>query len=600
MKKCLLVVTVMAFVAAAPTVHAQTCAAVTPSGSGTKSGADWNNAMAGLPSPMVRGVTYYLADGTYPAYYEFSVPVSGTTSVTIKKAVASGDYGQSCLPSIAAGWNGSTMGLRQAVFHNGTGTGACANFWIANTSSTGYLTIDGQIGSGMNAGAYGILFLGNYNSSECKNASNLVISYGYSSRTASNINVKHVEVIGSCGALAEDSNWATNCDTILNLPKGDGNIYLHNCKDCSFDQVYVHDSSAVPFFLTSGNSNITFDHDYVHLNNYTPSNHSEIVDLHGGNDGVVVSNNEWRDVMGTGGFVSLGSGTDTNMYMYDTVIWDSFGDPYGFGGQGFGDGIFECNTGKTCNNVYVYQNTIVNMPSITDGVVWANTAKGTGVYVEDNLWYRSRTDKTFFSLPAGSAEDYNSFLSYTNAPSYGGAHDVAAASSADPFTNWSSGQFTLASDNGDWSNRGSLPAGAWNTDAAGKHFTTDRGAYQFEASANGGADGTGGTGGSGAAGSSGAGGNRSSGGSAGVGGSTASGGSTSAGGSAGSSTNSGTGASIGVGGSGAAPGGHGGCGCSVPTDEPLGSGALALSSWIGVVALWRRRGRRRSRGAERS
>ena len=63
------------------------CHVVTPSGGGNRSGSDWNNAMAGLPSTLVRGDTYFMADGGYRAY-SFNTADSGTTVITIKKATA--------------------------------------------------------------------------------------------------------------------------------------------------------------------------------------------------------------------------------------------------------------------------------------------------------------------------------------------------------------------------------------------------------------------------------------------------------------------------------------------------------------------------------
>src|SRR5579864_6394310 len=84
------------------------CHVVTSAGAGTKNGADWNNAMAGVPATLVRGDIYYLADGIYSPY-TFTTPDSGTTPVTIKKAVAA-DH------CIETGWNASTMGSSQAIF----------------------------------------------------------------------------------------------------------------------------------------------------------------------------------------------------------------------------------------------------------------------------------------------------------------------------------------------------------------------------------------------------------------------------------------------------------------------------------------------------
>src|ERR1035437_7513401 len=86
----------IAFIFSTSSVFAA-CHTVTPTGSGSKTGADWNNAYARLPATLTRGEIYYLADGTYPPY-TFNTAVSGTTTVEIRKA-------QSYDNCTATGWN---------------------------------------------------------------------------------------------------------------------------------------------------------------------------------------------------------------------------------------------------------------------------------------------------------------------------------------------------------------------------------------------------------------------------------------------------------------------------------------------------------------
>src|SRR4030081_994538 len=85
------------------------CHAVSPTGSGSKNGVNWSNAMNQLPSTLVRGDTYYMADGNYAAY-NFVTPNSGATTITVKKA-QSYDFGRAtdgCTNDISAGWNAAT------------------------------------------------------------------------------------------------------------------------------------------------------------------------------------------------------------------------------------------------------------------------------------------------------------------------------------------------------------------------------------------------------------------------------------------------------------------------------------------------------------
>ena len=112
--------------------------AVSPSGSGTRSGADWNNAYANLPGTLIRGDVYCLADGNYGNHLSLSTPASGTLTIELRKA-------QSYDPNCAglAGWNTATMGSGQAYWAS-TGSGQ-----IVSIGGGGYWIINGN---GNNAG----------------------------------------------------------------------------------------------------------------------------------------------------------------------------------------------------------------------------------------------------------------------------------------------------------------------------------------------------------------------------------------------------------------------------------------------------------------
>jgi hypothetical protein len=96
--------------------------------SGARNGADWTNAYAELPASLVRGATYYVADGNYGGH---AFNDAGTSRITIKKATAA-DHGTS------AGWQAS-YGAGQARFGR-------LDF------EASYYTIDGNTGS---LGSYG-------------------------------------------------------------------------------------------------------------------------------------------------------------------------------------------------------------------------------------------------------------------------------------------------------------------------------------------------------------------------------------------------------------------------------------------------------------
>lgn len=80
---------------------------VRPGATGANTGADWTNAYSSLPATLVRGATYYLADGSYGSY-TFDDAESGSSLITIKKATAA-DHG------VDTGWQ-SSYGDGQAAW----------------------------------------------------------------------------------------------------------------------------------------------------------------------------------------------------------------------------------------------------------------------------------------------------------------------------------------------------------------------------------------------------------------------------------------------------------------------------------------------------
>jgi hypothetical protein len=89
-------------------------------------GSDWTNAYGQLPATLVRGDTYYIADGSYGSYV-FNTPVSGSLYVYIKKATETA-HGTN------TGWL-NTYGDSTAGF-------------LQLTLNTGYFDIDGVTGGG--------------------------------------------------------------------------------------------------------------------------------------------------------------------------------------------------------------------------------------------------------------------------------------------------------------------------------------------------------------------------------------------------------------------------------------------------------------------
>lgn len=78
---------------AATGAQAQSAYYVRPGAAGANTGMDWNNAFSSLPSSLVRGATYYLADGSYGGR-TLDTPNSGTAAITLKKCTTA-DHGTS-------------------------------------------------------------------------------------------------------------------------------------------------------------------------------------------------------------------------------------------------------------------------------------------------------------------------------------------------------------------------------------------------------------------------------------------------------------------------------------------------------------------------
>ena len=130
--------------ASATDCSVETCRYVRQGASGNGSGADWTNACTDFVgscavSSLIRGATYYVADGSYPGR-TWDRPTSGTSVITIKKALPT-DHGTN------NGWS-DAFGDGQVVFNG------------VNNVTSGYWLFDGQKGDYLagGIGSYGFKF----------------------------------------------------------------------------------------------------------------------------------------------------------------------------------------------------------------------------------------------------------------------------------------------------------------------------------------------------------------------------------------------------------------------------------------------------------
>lgn len=440
------------------------CHAVTATGSGTKTGVDWNNAYAGIPGTLTRGDIYYLADGTYTSNstITFSQAGSGTLTVEIRKA-------QSYDHCTDTGWNTSTMGSSQASFAGSTAFYVSGPYFTINGNGTSRAPgCGGAPGNAVTSepptrSDCGIRLVGTGNSTS--GANNIV------SILSNNLTLKYVELVGS-GYNGNDLE-----------------IFGSGASNLTIQHMYARNSGCV-YIQDVGDGSLV-DHSYfwgTEVYGAAQGCHGQAEFENGGTSNGVRSNNVYRDIIGTAVWTfAAGSGTNNNWQFYNNVIW--YSSPMASwvssaGSAAPSDGILACiNSGVNCTNFTLSQNTIVNVPVFGQpGINNENTGSYT---VVNNLWYGNSFGVSFSAGSGGSyTQNHNSFLNSTaGCPS--GTANVCNNASANPFNNWPAGDFSLASDAANWNNRLSLSAPS-TTDVAGNTFTTDRGAFQYMAGGTGG------------------------------------------------------------------------------------------------------------------
>src|SRR4029077_1428676 len=244
--------------------------------------------------------------------------------------------------------------------------------------------------------------------------------------------------------------------------------------------VYGHNAGCVYIQDIGNNSLVSFSYFW---GTQSGSCHGQAEFEVGGTSNGVRHDNVYRDIIGTAiwTFAQPGTGVANGWQFYNNVIWHTTTSS----GQAE-NGVIACiNSGVQCTNFTYNQNTVINC-HYACGILDEN---GNGSYtIENNLWYLNQG----YSSGGGSGspggvgglpgtEDYNSSLQSGSGSIGGGAHNVVDASASNPFVSWTTGNFNIASENSDWTNRLALAA-PYTVDPQLIIRTTDRGAYQYSAS----------------------------------------------------------------------------------------------------------------------
>ena len=263
----------------------------------TGNGSDWAQALDELPATLVRGDTYWIADGVY-AGRTFSTPPSTTMLITIKKATAV-DHGTT------SGWLDS-YGDGQAAFGN---IEIESDYWIMDGNSVP------NYGFKISSSSIGQLRIG---------------------RKAGG-GIDHVTIrsvtIRCAGSGVQNSGgistyWA--------------------CSDLTFEHLEVWDADGDPI-ATTNLLNSTFDHCYIHTrSNGGFGSHGDAWQAYGGSN-VTVRNCRFNWQGQQLFFCPTGGGTWPGR-------WDVYGNQF-YGGPTAGKGIHVQSVNGVTGPIHIYNNT---------------------------------------------------------------------------------------------------------------------------------------------------------------------------------------------------------------------------------------------------
>ncbi len=378
--------------------------------SGTATGNDWTNACteftgACAPASMVRGDTYFVADGTYSSR-TFNTPASGNLVITIKKATVA-DHGTE------TGWV-NTYGDGQATFAS------------IITFSTSYWTFDGAIRDESNpplswftTSAYGFAVLNNNNSAQRQ------IVFG---NPLSNFTMRHVWLQGRTGGFSgAERRYSIDTET------GGTSTDLLFSRNLSTD-------SNQWYFLRGTNRTVI---EYWAGDRLTGdgNNHGDAINVYFSAEDVTIRWGVLRNACTSGctGVIpiadSRGTSTPPLVKIYGNLFYD-FGSTDGLAGF-----LGNSSNGGNCTNCVVTNNTFVD-----GGAEYASSwglqfGDGSGNIHRNNMWFEVNSQIPSFSLGSNPTNTHNAFG--PSAVSTGTNAQVSVPSSI--FVDFATKNFKLAS-----------------------------------------------------------------------------------------------------------------------------------------------------------
>lgn len=474
---------------------------------GAENGADWTNAFPALPSGLTRGVTYYVAAGTYPGHL-FADPDSGSTYITVQAATQA-KHGTS------VGWSNDFAG--QAVFNSADSSGVGDIF----TFQSDYYLIDGAYRATTTGqpqidwkDEYGYGFSLN---NERKVACNADIDLGDNSKTLPNpvhhVFIQYVNVNGSH-------------ETAPNGCRENGFAAMWGSHDYSLQYSYVHHTGLTILFLRGehancsgppGNvscsmpstgygsgSNINVKNNYFSQNFSDSYRHAEGCSCSEGLQNLTIADNYWQDISGSG-IIATASGADWNngnggngpWYIYGNIAFETSCAVYtGTKSAGVSGFLYKWDT-TFIDAIYVLNNTVFNFLDECNsgsGVQLDNGAQPSpakAIFVADNLWASSAQIQIDNTCPSAGGypsctsmnHEYNSyFASPDNSGDADSDPNAEVSTSRARFVNAVNHDFRLTSDTRPGVNTNSLvPSNAADLMGIirGANGTWDRGALQI-------------------------------------------------------------------------------------------------------------------------
>lgn len=327
------------------------------------------NACDNLPSTLVRGDTYYIADGSYGSR-SWTTLKSGSTLITIKKAT-SGDHGTD------TGWD-NAYGDGQAVWTT----------WDFLTSpNTGYWVFDGQSRTAETAGhGFRVGSLG-----QC-NDELITLAWAASGGT-DHVTFRYLEVVGE----GYDTGAVNTCV--------DRGFYTNGASaetsDITIQYSHIHDV-AVPFLTRANCHDWTVEYNWIADNYSSPASHAETWSDNSCDD-IIFRFNTVLNSEGTAALAFLNNGTSSNWEIYGNVFAQrnyTCGTGHNCGVSGIIFCANDASNNNFCDGFKFFNNTIDNYDDgVSAGRLFFEDIAGvTAPIARNNIWHSNSNGATHLNV----------------------------------------------------------------------------------------------------------------------------------------------------------------------------------------------------------